>query len=817
MPTPRTAPPVGELRNQPSELPEDPYQKLIFAAPGSSVYAVLHGDLHVRNGHPVYQVMPFPLEGRPVSPERARQQPSRLLAADSGVVVFSGRADELAELAAWRDAPELGMSVMLVHAPGGQGKTRLAARFAADSVDRRWTAWAARHLSDPVGQHVVAPGDPGRALLLVVDYADRWPVDDLQLLLSNPLLRRPERSRVLLLARPASSWWPALRHRLDKAGMAVGPTMALPPLAGTVPERRDAFTVARDAFAAALGAPAAALAPPRSLVDDAFQLVLSIHMAALVAVDAHLRGQAAPADSAGLSGYLPDREHDFWRSLHDHRQVSTAPPLMGRTVYTATLTHSLRRDQAAVVLGRTGIATADEAPAVLDDHAHCYPLLVPDPGSALEALYPDRLGEDFLALTIPGHAHAGYACDPWAQDAVTRMLAPSGDGPGTAPVYARSALTVLIETARRWPHVAQRQLYPLLQAHPQLALSAGGAALAALAERPDISVGLLETIESRLPRHQQADIDIGIAALVRRLTEQRLPVTADPAVRARMYDELSWRLGHAGQIPEALAAAEEAVRLFRPLAKTDMAEFGPGLALAVNRLGSHRSALGLREEALAAVEEGLQVRRRLADPAMFTFHFPESVYVQHRLAESLSNLGNKLSAMGRQEQAARAAAEGVQIRRRLAAADPAAYESNLAIELSNLSGQLSGIEQRDEALAAIGEAVEIHRRLAAADPARYGHYLARELNNLGLRLADAGRRPQALAVAEEAVQVFRRLAAGNPGGFEPDLARSIDNLGKRLSELGRREEALAAAEEATQIRQRLAAASPAAFESDLAA
>ena len=53
----------------------------------------------------------------------------------------------------------------------------------------------------------------------------------------------------------------------------------------------------------------------------------------------------------------------------------------------------------------------------------------------------------------------------------------------------------------------------------------------------------------------------------------------------------------------------------------------------------------------------------------------------------------------------------------LVAANPAAYEPDLAGSLNNLSNRLAEAGRRDEALAAIEEAVEIRRRLAAANPA----------------------------------------------------------------------------------------------------
>ena len=184
------------------------FEQRIFAEPGSSVYALQHGDMHIRGGHPVYRFELFPLESRPVNQDSARLQPSRLLAAESRIVPFSGRSDELARLASWRDDPAPGVSVMLVHGPGGQGKSRLAAQFAVDSAKLGWTAWSGLHVSDPTTQLVVAPGDTGASLLVVVEYAERWPTDDLQLLLQNSLLRRPQHCRVLLVSRPAESWWP---------------------------------------------------------------------------------------------------------------------------------------------------------------------------------------------------------------------------------------------------------------------------------------------------------------------------------------------------------------------------------------------------------------------------------------------------------------------------------------------------------------------------------------------------------------------------------------------------------------------------------
>jgi len=105
----------------------------------------------------------------------------------------------------------------------------------------------------------------------------------------------------------------------------------------------------------------------------------------------------------------------------------------------------------------------------VDDHGICYPPSEPD--TVLEPLYSDRLGEDFLALSTPGHHVAGYTPDPWAATATAQLLADStAEHP---PAWAAGAATMLIETGRRWPHIATKQLYPLLRHHPELAAAAG--------------------------------------------------------------------------------------------------------------------------------------------------------------------------------------------------------------------------------------------------------------------------------------------------------------------------------------------------------
>ncbi|HEU0087213.1 MAG TPA: tetratricopeptide repeat protein, partial [Pseudonocardiaceae bacterium] len=620
-----------------AEVPDGAQVNIAFGQ--ARQYNVRDGDLHVHHGDPSYRVDKF-RPHRPGVPLAVRRQPSRLLAARHQVVDFTGRERELAELAVWRDDPDLGLACRLVHGPGGQGKTRLAARFAQQSAELDWTVAYAVHRSYDAAptaglDAALVTGSPG--LLLIVDYAERWPTGDLLALAQDPLLRTGVPTRVLLLSRPAGGWWDSLVYRLDRFDMATD-QMALRALADTVAARTLVFTAARDRFAALLDVlEPDQISSPTRLGEDAFGLVLTVHMAALAAVDAHARGDTSPADPAALSAYLLNRERDHWQSMYDNDQrVRTPSPMMARTVFTATLTRPLPYSDGVSALRRVGIPSPEQ---VLDDHRLCYPPA--DPATVCEPLYPDRLGEDFLALHTPGHDLTSYQPDPWADTTVAHLLSGAEDleGDQRLPGYTPQVVTVLIETARRWPHIGRRQLFPLLRERPDLALAAGGIALARLADLPDVDLGVLEALEALLPTGRHVDFDLAAAAIAARLTSHRLAATNDPADHARLNFALGYRLTNAGRREEALAATSKAVEVYRRLAGVNPGAFEPDLALALNNLGAMLSNLGRREEALEATSEAVEVYRRLAgvNPGAF----------EPDLALALNNLGIRLSNLGR--------------------------------------------------------------------------------------------------------------------------------------------------------------------------
>ena len=118
----------------------------------------------------------------------------------------------------------------------------------------------------------------------------------------------------------------------------------------------------------------------------------------------------------------------------------------------------------------------------------------------------------------------------------------------------------------------------------------------------------------------------------------------------------------------------------------------------------------------------------------------------------------------------------------------------------------STLGDRQGALQPAQEAVSIRRRLAQANPAAYEPNLAASLNNLASFVSELGDRQGALQPAQEAVSIYRRLAQANPAAYEPNLAMSLNNLANFVSELGDRQGALQLAREAVSINRRLAQA-----------
>jgi tetratricopeptide (TPR) repeat protein len=796
-------------------------------------WAVQGGDLHVIEGRgPVYQMISYVPAHAPECQDEIPAQPSYLLNAMLAIVGFTGRDDDLAALTAWLAGT--GLAVRWLHGAGGIGKTRLATQLADQAVTGRWKVLTVSNLAGAVppkpGTQDLRPLDAA-GLLLIVDYAERWPLLHLTWLLGNNILNQPRVPvRVLLVARSLSGW-PELRAALTASRLNpdAATTHPLPPLPEQGDARQGMFAAARAAFARIyrLTDPTVIGSPADLDSNPAYGLTLTVHMAALSSIDAHHHNRRPPDDPVGHTRYLLDRERRHWQILYENGTVpadTTCPDLAGgrqafcstpqemtRAVFLATLTGPIPHQQARVLYHTAGIRDADQ---IITDHTHCYPSA--NPRTVSEPLYPDRLAEDFVALTIPGHRH-DYPSEAWAASIPETLFRPAEQG--KYPPYAPRLVTVLAAAAERWPHL----------------------------------IDTLDTLDAHLPYDRHIDLDIAAAELTTRRAEYYLR-TADPAEQGHLYTSLSHRLANAGRHDAAAAACQQAVSVYHALAAADPDTFEPDLARMLTNLGIELSELGRTEDALAAVAEAVNIFRRqaAANPAAYVPDLAQALTslaaklwalrrTEHALAaltEAFNlyrasdgthparavgdlqllatisiNLGVVFSDLGRTEDALTATSQAVEIYRALSEADPAAFESGLAEALTNLSADLGRTE---DALAAITEAVEIRRRLATANPTAHEPGLARALTSLGHKFSDLGQLEDASSAMHQAVEVYRRLAATTPGTYEPSLAKALTNLGVELSRLNRLDRALAATTEAADMYRQLATANPAAFEGDLA-
>ncbi|MFF1907204.1 hypothetical protein [Kitasatospora sp. NPDC058218] len=825
-------------------------------ATGGFAYGVIGADIHVfGDGTPLYILERWrPPPG--LDDDWLREQPSRMLNARFAVVGFTGRDQELRELGEWcTRGPR--RAARWLHGPGGQGKTRLAHELAGTLTAAGWTAATATEgpggvLPPPGSQDLRPDGTAG--LLLLVDYADRWPLSSLTWLFSNALLHRTDLPvRILLLARGTDAW-PALRASLANEQVSVSQQL-LPPLAADGPGhagsadgaaadlegRHTMYRAALDGFAARYGIPPPP--GPADLEHPEFGLVLAVHMAALVAVDAHATGRTPPAPvptaarssaaaagdpfdpaaepalpgTAGLALYLLDREQLNWARLHRerrHGRIATPPAAMNRAVFTAALGGPRSPDSGTVLVDalRLGHPTAE----VLADHAVCYP--PPDPARAtvLEPLYPDRLAEDFVALTLPGH-RAEYPAQRWA--------------PETAAVTARHddrptrAVTTLAAAAERWSHVGPRCLVPLLDENPDLAVAAGAPALLALAELPSIADELLGEVLDRVPDPTPPDLVVAAAVLRIRLLELRLDVADGPGAMAGVLVNHGSDLGLLGRHEEAVRAALRAVRAFERLAVEQPEIYEADVGKSLTNYASRLMEIGRHADAAAAQERVVGIFRRL--------HERDQPRYDLDLATALANLAAHLERTGRWTEAYRANQEAIEHYRQREADDPR-FRAGLAVALTNAAALTvqadagtiaertpSGADEGGSAAtpgdgtATALEAVRVWRELADADPVGHRPDLAIALLNLRTQLAHAARHEEAVAAITESVGLYRRLAGDNPLTYRKHLALALGLHRESLTAVGRHDEALDVGAESVALWRQLAAAQPAEHEMGL--
>ncbi|WP_308198370.1 tetratricopeptide repeat protein [Actinomadura terrae] len=664
--------------------------------------------------------------------------PAELLRARREVAPFRGRDELMAWLRSWAQSGA-GVAAWLGHGPGGQGKTRLAARLAAELSAAGWAVlWLHRDAVDVRGL-----ADAAAPLLLIVDYAETRPRQVVAV--AEALARHSGGSavRVVLLARTADDWWQQLQDDSPVAERMLegAPVTRLPVVDAAAEGRREAYRQAVTAFAAQLpavsgavglrGVDWAALAQQLQAPAMAGEVsALTVQMRALAdLLDAAADQQAIRPDTdAGIDGEegVEDRllfhERRYWLKVADARGLTS---VLGRETLTDALAASVLvgaadDDEADDVLSRVPGLT--DQPRDVQDRvrgwiAALYPAAPPRPWDTLQ---PDRLAERFIGRRLqkrPGLAESlAQGCSP---QQATRMLT----------VYARAAAHPALS------RVLNAHLTRLCTGHPD-ELAAAAIQAAPQVEKP---APLLEALRQ---------------------------ITDDPVVSVDRLATLADELPHSSHTLAEYAAhlAQRLTDHYRARADKDPEGPLPDLATSLNNLAVRLGDLGRQEEGLEAIIEAVQIRRRLVEQRPDSF-LPD-------LAMSLNNLAIRFGAMGRREEGLEVVGEAVQIRRRLAEQRPDAFLPVLASSLNNQAIQLGDLGRREEGLEAIVEAVQVYRRLAEQRPDSFLPHLAMSLNNLAIRFGAMGRREEGLEVISEAVQIRRRLAEQRPAVHRSELESS---------------------------------------------
>lgn len=769
------------------------------------------------------------------APHGTAGSPAGLLPARRAVVPFRGRSGLLDTLTGWADGG--GARVCLVHGPGGSGKTRLAhelgerlARGAGREAAA--TGWAVVWPVPGAGANLLADlSGAAVPLLVVLDYAETRPTELDALLEVCARHGGGTALRILVLARSAGEWWRRPRQitgaAQDVADNAV--VIELPTLEPHAGGRAEAYREAVDAFAGALGSvagqhahPWTALAhalPTRDPGGPEFGTALNLHMTALAdlldAADAAKSRPEAAAQGAGLDpeDRIVQHEERYWTATA--REQGLLPGLSGQTladaVAAATVLSPVAAGDGPRLMARVPALAdqpLDRRRAVAGWIGAIYPAATAD--LAWRGLEPDRVAERFLGrhlLWDPAFLDAlADGIEPeraerllayYARAAAHQVFDGSLDEPLAAACARHSALLgpAAIEVATSIERPA-----PLLDALDRVAAHPG-AGLADLARLADA-----------LPQASHVLAGTAVRLTARTVGELRRAARDDPALflpaLAGSLNNLCVRLGQLGLREEALAAVGEAVQVYQELAEARPDAHLPDLAMSLSNLAVGLGGLGRREEALAAINEAVRIRHALARAR------PEAYLPD--LATSLNSLSVELGELGRGEEGLAAIDEAVRIRRALARARPGAHRPDLAADLNNLANRLTQVGAREEGLAAIDEAVAIYRELTEARPDAFRPDLAAGLGNLSVALGRLGRSREALAAADESARIYRDLAHARPEAFLPKLAASLNNLSVDLAQLDRCEEGLAAATESVRIHRALAEARPGTHLADLA-
>ncbi|NSC25291.1 trypsin-like peptidase domain-containing protein [Streptomyces albus subsp. chlorinus] len=808
------------------------------------------------------------LAGLVVPPSAKRPvSPAGLLRADADVLPFHGREELLAGLHDWcvQDDPDgTGVSLRLLTAPGGHGKSRTARELAARLRTEGWaagelTAWGPAHRADRPYAAVAAGTVP---VLLVIDYAESRSEQITALVRALDHRHGGAPVRLLLLARSAGEWWDTLRtadpllddltrspvhHVLEPlfdGPAAPGPELetsllALARALGRLPGHRDTDWGRLIPDATALA---------HDLLADGPVSALDLHLAALTALlQTGPRPVAPPGTHPATAAREPETAEDillaheerYWLTGARAHGVALSPAVLRRAVAFACLTappdEATARDVLRCVPGLRDLGE-DAGITAATWLRDIYPPL----GSAFwGSLQPDRIAEHLLGHVLGDRPELLRSALPeLPRDLLDHALTVLARTWARRPSFAEECAEAIAASPARLLPAAVRQVTSTLEPAPVRR------ALERYLSQESLETSTLATVLMAVPLktevlHAPA---VHMAQLLARhlLGELRSgqPVLEETAVALNIAAIRQQSLtGHAGS--EERALAELAVAVNRALVEQhgsgQRKHLGMALALrtrCLDRPGEEQAALACADEAVGLLRDlpGAEwdLVTALNSRAVVLGRCGKHETVLDVVDEALLILGNQavpgtdgdmlfftlrqnqvlsLAALGRLTEALDTSSQTLARFREHAERRPDAWAELCCLALRQHAEILLDSGRPEAARPVLDEALGHARRLVRSRPGAH-HALLSSLLVFTASVQDAtGSAAEAAETVGEAVGLLRRAAPDDPS-VAGQLADTLGLHSVLLAEAGEPRRALRAANGAVQIRRDLYRAEP---------
>ena len=671
--------------------------------------------------------------------ERIQIRPTELLLARYRIAPFVDCGGILSSIRDWATHSSERRAIgRLYVAPGGFGKTRLAIELL---IHLDLLGWRCGFISQTSSEDLTAgaltdlmTGDGAAGVCVAVDWAE---AESSRLLLKKiaSVARVMDSAgppiRIIAFARSAQGWWDTFAAEHPQSAIFDPTPFTAIEKEISDEDRRAIFTQSRSAFVAKLsevGVPHRDQSqnPDLSNADRALLVVAAAFIDA-IGID---RGDRS------VLQILYEEERSYWRralKVDSDRKASD----LARAVAQVALV------QGATIAGATTLMRADDTdrrfpiPDILDELEHRYGVqtVLGDPSR------PKREAVPFISPLEP---------DLLAEHTCIEVLRESGFSLLSATL--RAALTgppLFRDDAAQIMSVLVRAAHP---SHDLRIRQGAERAIAVVGELvPELTEHQVAHLADSLPPKSVALSELAVT-VARRVVEVAPQDAGEAALvqRAQRQSYLSVCLSGRGSHEDALAASDEAVKLYRQLVAANRTDGLRGLSSALHLHSQSLIELGRRRQAVGPSEEAVQLNRELAETN------PE--ILGPGLAEALRNLGEIYASIGRKEEALQAVVDATARFETLATENPEKFLPALPGVLNSLSNRHIEMGHRKEALDATSKAVDIERTLVAGNRDAYLPGLAITLNNWSRDLLAQGRTEEASAAIDEAVDYHRELA-----------------------------------------------------------